>query len=504
MKILFVYPEFPNTFWSFKHALRFVSKGASYPPLGLITVAAMLPQEWEKRLVDMNVTPLRDRDLAWADYVFISAMVVQRNSAAQVIARCNAVGVPVVAGGPLFTEEPDKFPTADYLVLNEAEVTLPPFLRDLADGHPQHIYASREYPDLSRTPAPLWELLDLRRYMDMAIQYSRGCPFNCEFCNITALFGHQPRTKSAAQIIAELDKLYSLGWRGGVFFVDDNLIGNKRHFREELLPALLAWRARDKGITFQTEVSINLADDEELTALMVQAGFDSVFVGIETPADESLAECHKVQNRGRDLVESVRRLQRAGLQVQGGFIVGFDSDTPSIFQRQMEFIQKSAIVVAMVGILQAPHGSDLYARMQREGRLLGDPTGDNTEGAINFEPRMDRGLLIEGYRRLVREIYAPRAYYARVRAFLSSLGPSAFQPRVRRRLTVAELRAFLKSIYHIGIRGVERWQYWRLFAWALRRPRLFPLAIRFTIYGYHCRRHAEQLPAKPVQQPSAA
>jgi radical SAM superfamily enzyme YgiQ (UPF0313 family) len=504
MRILLVYPEFPETFWSFKHALKFVSKGASYPPLGLITVAAMLPQEWEKRLVDMNVAPLSDRDLAWADYVFLSAMIVQRKSAAEVVARCNRMGVPVVAGGPLFTEEPGKFPTIDHLVLNEAEATLPAFLRDLAAGHPQHIYTSPEFPDLRQTPAPLWELLDLRRYMDMCIQYSRGCPFNCEFCNITSLFGHRPRTKSTDQIIAELDKLYDLGWRGSVFFVDDNLIGDRRRFREELLPALLAWKAREKGITFQTEVSINLADDDELTAMMVQAGFDSVFVGIETPADESLAECRKVQNRGRDLVESVRRLQRAGLQVQGGFIVGFDSDTPTIFQRQIEFIQKSAIVVAMVGILQAPHGSALYARMQREGRLLGDPTGDNTEGAINFEPRMDRRLLLEGYRRLVREVYAPRAYYQRVRAFLSNLGPAAFDPPVRRRLSAAEVRAFLRSIYHIGIRGVERWQYWRLFAWALRRPRLFPLAIRFTIYGYHCRHHAEQLPAGPVQQPSAA
>jgi len=504
MRILLVYPEFPETFWSFRHALKFVSKRASYPPLGLITVAAMLPEEWDKRLVDMNVSPLSARDLAWADYVFLSAMVVQRSSAGEVIARCNRLGVPVVAGGPLFTEEPEKFPTADHLVLNEAEATLPAFLRDLAAGRPQRIYSSPEFPDLTHTPPPLWELLDLRRYMDMCIQYSRGCPFNCEFCNITSLFGHQPRTKTATQVIAELNKLYGLGWRGSVFFVDDNLIGNKRRFREELLPALLAWKARDRGITFQTEASINLADDEELTAAMVQAGFDSVFVGIETPADESLAECRKVQNQGRDLVGSVRRLQRAGLQVQGGFIVGFDSDTPSIFQRQVEFIQKSAIVVAMVGILQAPRGSALHARMQREGRLLRDCTGDNTDGVINFEPRMDRGLLQEGYRRLVREVYAPRAYYQRVRTFLSSLGPAAFDPPVRRRLSVAEVRAFLRSIYHIGIRGVERWHYWRLFAWALRRPRLFPLAIRFTIYGYHCRRHAERLSTGPAPQPSSA
>ncbi|HOG48856.1 MAG TPA: B12-binding domain-containing radical SAM protein [Anaerolineae bacterium] len=494
MRVLFVYPEFPDTFWSFRHALRFVSKGATYPPLGLITVAAMLPHEWEKRLVDMNVAPLTDRDLAWADYVFLGAMTVQQASARQVIARCNAAGVPIVAGGPLFTEEPAKFATVDYLVLNEAEITLPQFLRDLAAGRPQRLYRTSEFPSLHETPPPLWELLDLRRYADMCIQYSRGCPFSCEFCNITALYGHRPRTKRAAQVIAELDTLHGLGWRGSVFFVDDNLIGNKRHFKEEVLPALLAWKARQKGFTFQTEVSINLADDQELTAMMVAAGFDMVFVGIETPDEEALAECHKVQNEGRDLAESVRRLQRAGLQVQGGFIVGFDADTPAIFQRQIDLIQQSGIVVAMVGILQAPHGSALYERMQREGRLLRDPTGDNTEGAINFQPRMDPGVLVAGYRRIVREIYAPAAYYARVRAFLNELGPAASAEPVRRPLTLPEVVAFLRSVYLIGIRGVERRQYWSLVLTTLvRRPRLFPLAIRFAIYGHHCRRHAQQL-----------
>ncbi len=498
MRVLLVYPKFPDTFWSFRHALRFVGKGASYPPLGVITVAALLPAGWEKRLVDMNVGSLSDRDLRWADYVFLSAMTVQRRPAEEVIARCHAAGVPVVAGGPLFTEEPDKFPTVAHLVLNEAEITLPQFLRDLEAGRPQRLYRSAEFADLSKTPAPLWELLDLRRYADMAIQYSRGCPFNCEFCNITALFGHRPRTKQPAQIIAELSGLHNLGWRGNVFFVDDNLIGNKRHLKEEVLPALLAWKAREKGIAFQTEVSINLADDEALTALMVQAGFDSVFVGLETPDEEALAECHKTQNRGRDLVESVKRLQRAGLQVQGGFIVGFDSDTPSIFQRQIDFIQRSGIVVAMVGILQAPHGSPLYERMQREGRLLRDPTGDNTEGAINFVPRMDPRELVAGYRRIVHEIYAPPAYYARVWGFLDELGDAAFEPPVRRPLTLMELMAFFRSIWLIGIVGAERRQYWQTFFRALRRPRYLPLAIRFSIYGYHCRRHAERRPA-PTQ-----
>lgn len=485
MRVLLVYPEFPDTFWSFKHALRFVAKRASFPPLGLLTVAAMLPAGWEKRLIDMNVSGLKDRDLAWADYVFISAMAVQRSSAQEVVERCRRAGVPVVAGGPLFTAEPDRFPTIDHLVLNEAEVTLPAFLRDLEAGRPQRLYTSGEYADLQHSPVPLWELIDPRHYAAMSIQYSRGCPFDCDFCNVTALFGHRPRVKAAAQVIAELERLHALGWRSSVFVVDDNLIGNKRHLSRELLPALQAWGARQKGITFQTQVSINLADDEELMQELVAAGFEMVFVGIETPSEEGLTECGKVQNTGRDLVACVKRLQRAGLQVEAGFIVGFDSDTPSIFQRQIDFIQKSGIVTAMVGLLQAPRGTRLYERLQREGRLLGDVTGDNTDSSINFVPRMSREMLLAGYQRIVGEIYSPQAYYTRVRTFLREYNR---QP-VNRGLTRAEIGAFLRSIYELGIRGVERVHYWKLFFWALlRRPKLFPMAIAFSIYGLHFRR----------------
>ncbi|MGQ9681455.1 MAG: B12-binding domain-containing radical SAM protein [Anaerolineae bacterium] len=489
MRILLVYPEFPDTFWSFKHALRFVSKRASLPPLGLLTVASMLPHGWEKRLVDMNVRALTQKDLEWADYVLVSAMVVQRHSAQQVLARCRRAGVKTIAGGPLFTAEAEKFPEVDHLILNEAELTLPLFLRDLACGRAQRVYTSSEFADVRLTPAPLWELLDLRRYAAMCIQYSRGCPFNCEFCNVTTLFGHKPRVKSAQQIVDELDGLHAMGWRGNVFFVDDNLIGNKRHLREEILPALKAWNARARGISFQTEVSINLADDEELTRQLVEVGFDTVFVGIETPDEQSLSECSKVQNKGRDLAACVKKLQRAGLQVQGGFIVGFDSDTPSIFQRQIEFIQKSGIVTAMVGLLQAPRGTKLYDRMQREGRLLEDSTGDNTDGSLNFDTRMNRETLLSGYRRILQEIYAPQAYYERIRTFLREYNPA----RLSRGITLTELRAFFRSIYELGIRGVERAQYWRLFFWTLlRRPRLFPLAITLSIYGVHFRRVTER------------
>ncbi len=488
MKILFVYPEFPDTFWSFKHALKFVHKKAGAPPLGLLTVAAMLPSEWEKRLADLNVTNLTNEDLAWADYVFISAMIVQRESARTVIAHCKKAGVKMVAGGPLFTMEYEQFPDVDHFVLNEAEETLAPFLLDLELGQARRVYSSTEFPDIHQTPVPLWQMANLKHYDTIPIQFSRGCPFNCDFCNVTSLLGHRPRTKTSAQIIAELDSLYALGWRKSIFFVDDNFIGNKKQIKAELLPALIEWRKDKNGMSFNTEVSINLADDPELLNLMVEAGFDTVFVGIETPNEDSLTECSKSQNKGRDLVESVKQLQRAGLQVQGGFIVGFDNDSSSIFQQQIDFIQKSGIVTAMVGLLQAPFGTRLYERMQKEGRLVKEFSGDNVDGSTNIIPRMGIQKLREGYREILSQIYAPKFYYERVRTFLREYQP----PKIRVQLEPQYILALWRSIYQLGIRGVERIQYWRLFFWTLfRRPRLFPLAITFAIYGFHFRQVIE-------------
>jgi radical SAM superfamily enzyme YgiQ (UPF0313 family) len=484
MKILLVYPEFPDTFWSFKHALKFVHKKAGAPPLGLLTVAAMLPSGWKKRLADLNVASLTDEDLAWADYVFVSAMIVQRESARSVIHRCKSAGVKVVAGGPLFTMEHEQFPEVDHFVLNEAELTLEPFLNDLEQGQAKRVYSSSEYPDIHQTPAPLWGLANLKNYDTVSIQFSRGCPFNCDFCNVTALLGHRPRTKTAAQIIAELDALYALGWRKSIFFVDDNFIGNKKQIKAEVLPALVEWRKGKTGMAFSTEASINLADDPELMRLMVEAGFDAVFVGIETPNEDSLTECSKNQNKGRDLVESVKRLQRAGLQVQGGFIVGFDNDPLSIFQQQIDFIQKSGIVTAMVGLLQAPLGTRLYERMQKEGRLINEFSGDNVDGSTNIVPKMGLEALREGYRKILKQIYAPQFYYERVLTFLREYQ----QPKIRIQLEPQYVLALWRSIYQLGIRGAERLQYWRLFFWTLfRRPRLFPLAITLAIYGFHFR-----------------
>jgi radical SAM superfamily enzyme YgiQ (UPF0313 family) len=287
MKILLVYPRYPDTFWSFRNAMKFIGRKASFPPLGLMTVAAMLPESWEKRLVDMNVRPLVDSDLRWADYVFISAMTIQRQSAQVVIDRCRRLGVKTVAGGPLFTACHDDFPVVDHLLLGEGEVTLPLFLADLQGGTPRRMYTANGWAQLRETPLPLWNLVAMKDYAAMNIQYGRGCPFDCEFCDITALFGRKPRSKPRGQLIAELESLYAEGWRGAVFFVDDNFIGDKPKLKREMLPAIIDWmESKEYPFYFYTEASIDLADDPQLMELMVRAGFQEVFIGIETPHAE--------------------------------------------------------------------------------------------------------------------------------------------------------------------------------------------------------------------------
>jgi radical SAM superfamily enzyme YgiQ (UPF0313 family) len=485
MNILLIYPQFPDTFWSFKHALKFVHKKSSSPPLGLLTVAAMLPATWDKRLVDMNVQDLKPSDLAWADMILLSAMTVQRDSVQEVIRLARDANKTIVAGGPLFTAEPEAFPEVDHLILNEAEITLPLFLSDLSRGEPKPIYQTDEFADITQTPIPLWELIDLRHYDSLSLQFTRGCPFNCDFCNVTALLGHRMRIKTTQQLVAELDKIYSLGWRRGIFIVDDNFIGNKRILKQEVLPAMIEWRKGKKAGRFTTEASVNLSDDNELIELMVKAGFTQVFVGIETPDDMALAECSKSQNRNRDLINAVRKLQRMGLQVMGGFIVGFDSDDETIFERMIDFIQQSGIVTAMVGLLQAPVGTQLYQRMLRDGRIRNVYSGDNVDGETNIIPKMDLNQLKAGYRKILDSIYSAKGFYTRVRTFLQDYKP------VRHPVTLqwAEIAAFLTSIFEIGIKSEERWHYWRLFFWTLFHfPKKFPLAITFTIYGYHFRK----------------
>lgn len=490
MKALLIYPPHPDTFWNFKYALRFVGAKANNPPLGLLTVAALLPATWELKLVDMNVSPLKAEYLRWADYAFISASSIQRETARYVIARCREAHVPVVAGGPLFTSEYRDFAHVDHFVLNEAELTLPRFLEDLQHDCAKPLYLSEQWADLKTTPLPRRDLIDFRHYAAMNIQYSRGCPFNCEFCDITSLYGREPRTKDTSQILDELDDLYARGWRSSIFIVDDNFIGNKHKLKNSLLPAMAEWNARrNHPFSFFTQISINLADDRELMTLMAAAGFEMVFIGIETPNEESLSECAKIHNRHRDLLDCIRRIHASGLQVLGGFIVGFDHDPPSIFETQLRFIQESGIVSAMVGLLNAVRGTRLHDRLRQESRLLGNDTGNTTDFATNFLPAMGYDTLLDGYRKLVARIYSPALFYARIRRFLDDYRPGR---RVPFRLHWRVLRGFFRSLLVLGLIGKERKHFWSLFFHTLfRRPKCLHLAITLAVYGHHYRRTFE-------------
>jgi len=484
MNILLVYPMYPDTFWSFKHALKFVSKKASFPPLGLLTVAAMLPEDWNKKLIDMNADELKNEDILRADFVFISAMSVQSNSADEVIERCKKLNTKVVAGGPLFTSTSENYKDVDHLVLNEAEITLPLFIDDFKNGTPKHIYTSEEWADITTTPLPLWNIAPIKNYTSMNLQYSRGCPYDCDFCDITVLYGRVPRTKTKEQVINELEALYFTGWRGPVFFVDDNFIGNKGKLKKEILPAIADWMEKRKNPFYlNTEASINLADDEQLMQLMAKAGFEAVFIGIESPNDESLVECNKNQNRNRDLISSIKKIQQFGMEVQGGFIVGFDNDPSTIFDKLTNFIQESGIVTAMVGLLNAPRGTKLQKRLETEGRMLKDFTGNNTDFSINFIPRMDTRTLMDGYKNILKKIYSPKYYYERVMRFMRE-----FEPKKKKvfHFNPNYILALFRSIFKLGVIGEERIYYWKLFFWSLfRKPQLFSLAILFTIYGFH-------------------
>lgn len=487
MKILLVYPKYPDTYWSFKHALRFISKKAAVPPLGLITVSAMLPGNWQKKLVDMNVTTLTSKDILWADYVFISAMYIQKESVDQVLKECKKYNAKIVAGGPLFTQEYNNYPQIDHFILNEAEITLSPFLKDLESGHSlKKIYNTDEYADLTMTPVPDYHLLSMKDYALMNIQVTRGCPFACDFCEITSLLGHKVRMKKTHQIINELEALYALNWRGPVSIVDDNFIGNKKEVKNNLLPAMHKWMQKHKyPFTFNTQTSVDLADNEELMTLMTETGFSSTFIGIETPDEMSLKECKKIQNNNRNLLDSVKKIQKAGIQVSGGFIVGFDSDSPSVFQRQIDFIQQSGIVSAMVGLLNAPKNTKLYERLDAENRLTVEATGNNTDMSMNFVPKMNYQDLMEGYKKIIRNIYTAKPYYERIRQFLLNYKKMYV---VKKKPEFSNLMAFFKSIIIIGIVKKGRSEYWKFLIWTLfKRPGLFVDAVTFIVYGYHFR-----------------
>ncbi len=486
MKILLVYPEVPATFWSFKHALKFINKKASLPPLGLLTIAPLLPSAWEKRLIDMNVTKLSDKDIEWADKVLISGMIIQKKSAMEVISRAKAFNKFIVAGGPLFTTGHNEFENVDCFVLNEGEITIPQFLDDLEKGTLKRIYSSKEKPDVTLTPIPDWSLINMKNYASMALQISRGCPFNCEFCDIIVINGRIPRVKSPEQVIKEFDALYNAGWRGNLFIVDDNFIGNKVKVKEILKRVCLWMKEKNKPFTLYTEVSINLTDDPEIMHLMREANFNCVFVGIETPEEESLISCGKLQNTNKNLGDKIKILQNNGFEVQAGFIVGFDTDTPKTFDNMIKFIQSSGIVTAMVGLLTALPETQLFKRLHEAGRIVKNPTGNNTDFTINFVPKMNKDTLITGYKKVLSSIFAPKNFYDRVKTYLREY--KKYSKNQSLPLTTT-LRALSTAIWKLGIREKGKRHFWKLCIWtALRHPNLLPEAISLSISGFHFRK----------------
>ncbi|HEV8581606.1 MAG TPA: B12-binding domain-containing radical SAM protein [Thermoanaerobaculia bacterium] len=486
---LLVYPRFPPSYWGFQYALELMGRRSAMPPLGLLTVAAMFPDRYRLRLVDLNVAELTDEDLDWADLVLTSTMVVQRRSLQEVIARCNRRGKPIGVGGPHPTSFFSEIPDADFYLLDEVEETFPRFLADWEAGRAERVYRPAAKPAITKTPVPRFDLLDLGAYSSMALQFSRGCPFDCEFCDITKLFGRLPRTKSNEQVLAELDRLYEIGWRGPVFLVDDNFIGNKREALR-LLPDIAAWqRARRFPFGLFTEASVNLAKLEPLMDAMVEAGFNMVFLGIESPNPEALKRTKKTQNTDKEddhyLLHAVRTIQRKGLEVSGGFILGLDGDGPEVFDAQIEFIQEAGIPRAMVGLLTALRGTDLYSRLEAEGRLLSESTGNNVEIALNFKPQLEPRVLIDGYRRVLAALYDPglRSYFARCWTMISNLGPGVRGRRAR--FEPDKLLALLRSLRR-QLFSRQGPAYAGLLARTLlRRPRQLPQAITLAIMGLH-------------------
>ena len=491
MNILLVYPKYPNTFWSWNNIMKIVNKKAAFPPLGLMTVAAMLPTSCQKKLVDMNVEELKDEDIKKADYVFISAMITQLESAKEVIARCKQLDVKIVAGGPLFTTGYEKFGEVDHFIVGEAEDIFPLFWDDIENRCAKRVYISDVRPNIAKAPIPLWELINPNDYVSLSVQNSRGCPFDCEFCDIVIMNGRIPRVKPVEQFLKEIDAIYEIGFCGMVLVVDDNFIGNRAEVKK-MLSGLIQWQEKNNyPFTFSTEASINLADDKQLMDLMVLAGFNQVFLGLETPSSAGLAECGKVQNKNRNLIDAVKKIQNHGLHPLGGFIVGFDSDPEDIFQAQIDFIQKAGVVVAMVGLLQALPKTRLYERLLKEGRILGASSGNNTDCYTNFKSKMDPRVLLSGYKNLIKAIYSPKKYYERICIFLDEYNT---HDKKSSRINWFSLKAFVRSIWYIGIIGPDKKYYWKtLFVVFLKYRKAFPEAVALLIYGLHLRKIADAI-----------
>ena len=491
---LLVYPEQPPTFWGADYALEMSGVKATFPPLGLLTVAAMFPPGYELRVVDMNVSPLEDSHLEWADLVFTSTMLTQQPSLRAVVERCNRVGVPVVAGGPHPTTFHEDIEGVDHFVLDEVEEIFAEFLRDLENGTARSIYREPRKPDVTRTPVPRFDLIDMKNYATMSVQFSRGCPFDCEFCDIIKLYGRVPRTKSPEQVVEELESLYRMGWRGPVFLVDDNFIGNKRDAMN-LLPEIAEWqRTRGYPFTLITEASANLARMDKLMHAMTEAGFDTVFVGIETPNPEALLKTKKPQNTSKHeenyIFKAVRKIQRAGMQVQGGFILGLDGDDEGVFDAQIEFIQEAGIPMAPIYLLTALKGTDMYERFKSENRLLDTPIGTSAM-PLNFRTEMNHRVLIDGYKRVVATLYDPtlQNYFERCLRLFRHWVPV---PHLRKQKSEAEIVAGIMRVR--GRLSARQVPFYSRFIARVSRdwPRMLPDAIYLAAMGLHFERIARQ------------
>ncbi|GAB5409992.1 MAG: B12-binding domain-containing radical SAM protein [Balneolaceae bacterium] len=458
-----------------------------FPPLGLLTVAALLPDEWEKKLVDLNVERLKDKHIKEVDYVFIGGMNVQEVSMREIIHRAKELNKPVVAGGPLLTHEYERFPEIDYLILNEAEITLPLFLEDLKNGTPKRVYSTEEFANVHETPIPQWHLAKMDKYAAGIIQYSRGCPYMCDFCDVTSLFGRRPRTKTAEQIIRELESIPDIDRFGNVFFADDNLIGNKKEVKQDLLPKLKEWQdTKEEKLWFSTQLTITLADDEEMLNQMLEAGFGTVFIGLETPDEDTLAQCRKKQNTKRNLVDNIHYLQKKGFEVMAGFILGFDNDDEGVFDRQIEFIQESGITMCIIGLLNAPPGTELHERMKKENRLL-----DQNwffEGATNIVPIMDTKVLMDGFKRTVEYLYSGKGFYERTVKFLSMYEKPEIHRNSKLVIRPYMIRGLFAALIKLGITNPDRKYFWKLLFWGIKnKPSMWTYSFQAFARATHFR-----------------